>query len=43
MVVHCALVEPREAVGESVQLLLKEEANRKVNQIDYYRDFADRA
>lgn len=35
-------VEPREAVGESVQLLLKEEANRKVNQIDYYRDFADR-
>lgn len=35
-------VEPREAVGESVQLLLKEEANRKVNQIDYYRDFAAR-
>ena len=36
-------VEPHEAVNESVQLLLKEEANKKVNQIDYYRDFAKRA
>jgi len=35
-------VEPREAVRESVRLLLTEEANRGVNQIDYYLDFADR-
>jgi SAM-dependent methyltransferase len=35
-------VEPREAVSESVQLLLQEEANRAVDQIDYYRDFAER-
>ncbi|WP_250124489.1 class I SAM-dependent methyltransferase [Chroococcidiopsis sp. CCMEE 29] len=35
-------VEPREAVRESVRLLLTEEANRGVNQIDYYLDFAAR-
>lgn len=35
-------IEPREAVKESVQSLLKEEAKRGVNQIVYYRDFADR-
>jgi len=35
-------VEPREAVSESVRLLLQEEANRAVDQIDYYRDFAER-
>ena len=35
-------VEPREAVSESVLLLLKQEANRNVDKIDYYRDFASR-
>ncbi len=35
-------VEPREAVSESVRLLLQEEANRAVDKIDYYRDFAER-
>ncbi len=35
-------VEPREAVRESVTVLLEEEANRKVDRLDYYRDFADR-
>jgi SAM-dependent methyltransferase len=35
-------VEPVEAVRESVQVLLEEEANRKVDRIDYYLDFADR-
>lgn len=30
-----------EDVGESVQLLLKEEANKGVDQIDYYLDFAE--
>ena len=35
-------VEPREAVRESVRLLLQEEANRAVDQIDYYRNFAER-
>jgi SAM-dependent methyltransferase len=35
-------VEPYEAVSESVQSLLKEEADRGVDQIDYYRNFADR-
>jgi hypothetical protein len=35
-------VEPREAVSESVRLLLQEEANRAVDQIDYYRNFAER-
>jgi len=35
-------VEPREAVRESVRLLLQEEANRRVDQIDYYRNFAER-
>lgn len=33
-------VEPREAVGESVQLLLAEEANRGAAQSTYYHDFA---
>lgn len=35
-------VEPREAVSESVQLLLTEEANRGVDQSNYYHDFAAR-
>jgi hypothetical protein len=35
-------VEPREAVGERVQTLLTEEANRGIDQIGYYLDFADR-
>lgn len=35
-------VELKEAVGESVQALLQSEAERKVDCIDYYRDFADR-
>ncbi len=35
-------VEPREAISESVRLLLQEEANRAVDKIDYYRDFAER-
>ena len=35
-------VEPREAVTDSVQGLLVEEAARGVDTIDYYRDFADR-
>lgn len=35
-------VEPREAVNESVGLLVKEETARGVDQIDFYRDFADR-
>lgn len=35
-------VEPREAVRESVRLLLTEEASRGVDQIDYYLDFAAR-
>jgi SAM-dependent methyltransferase len=35
-------IEPREAVKESVQLLLKEEAQRGVDRTDYYREFGDR-
>jgi SAM-dependent methyltransferase len=35
-------VEPREAASDSVRLLLLQEAERKVDQIDYYRDFAER-
>jgi SAM-dependent methyltransferase len=35
-------VEPKEAVKESVKTLLKEEAERGVDRIDYYRDFAAR-
>ena len=35
-------VEHREAVGQSVQLLLEEETNKGVGQIEYYLDFADR-
>ena len=35
-------VEPQEAVSESVKFLLKEEGDRGVNRIDYYRDFAER-
>ncbi|NET38603.1 MAG: class I SAM-dependent methyltransferase [Cyanothece sp. SIO1E1] len=35
-------VEPREAMQESVKSLLNAEVKRKVDQIDYYLDFADR-
>jgi SAM-dependent methyltransferase len=35
-------VEPRENVGDSVRLLLPQEAERKVDRIDYFRDFANR-
>ena len=35
-------VERHEAVSESVRLLLLEEADKGVDQIDYYRDFAER-
>ncbi|MGQ4647529.1 methyltransferase domain-containing protein [Lyngbya aestuarii] len=35
-------VEPKEAVKDSVKLLLQQEVERKVDQIDYYRDFAAR-
>jgi len=35
-------VEHREDVCESVQLLLKEETEKGIDKIDYYRDFADR-
>jgi SAM-dependent methyltransferase len=35
-------VEPKEAVSPYVQQLLKEEAERKVDTIEYYRAFADR-
>jgi SAM-dependent methyltransferase len=34
-------IEPVEAVRESVKVLLEEEANRKVDRVDYYLDFAD--
>jgi hypothetical protein len=34
-------VEPQEAVGQSVKLLLEEETNRAVDKIDYYRNFAE--
>ena len=36
-------VEHREAVGESVQSLLEEEAHKGADQIGYYLDFAERA
>lgn len=35
-------VEPRENVQESVRSLLTMERARKVNRMDYYKDFADR-
>lgn len=35
-------VEPCEAVSESVQLFIKEEATRGVDRVDFYCDFADR-
>lgn len=35
-------VEPAEVVGESVRSLLTEEAEKGVDRIDYYLDFADR-
>lgn len=35
-------VEPQEAVGQSVKLLLEEETNRAVDKIDYYRNFAEK-
>jgi SAM-dependent methyltransferase len=35
-------VEPTEAVSESVKSLLKEEAERGVDRVDYYREFGDR-
>ncbi|MFQ5630285.1 MAG: methyltransferase domain-containing protein [bacterium] len=35
-------VEQREAVGDSVKSLLRQEAERKVDRIDYFNDFADR-
>lgn len=35
-------IEHHEAVSESVQLLLREEAIKGIDQMDYYRDFAER-
>lgn len=35
-------VEPREAVRETVRLLLEEEAKKGIDQVSYYLDFADR-
>jgi hypothetical protein len=35
-------VEPREAVGVPVRMILQEEADRKVGRIDFYRNFAAR-
>jgi len=35
-------VEPREAVTDTIRFLLQEERNRKVDQIEYYRAFAER-
>ncbi|NEO31349.1 MAG: class I SAM-dependent methyltransferase [Symploca sp. SIO3C6] len=35
-------IEPKEAVKDSVKLLLQQEVERKVDKIDYYRDFAAR-
>lgn len=35
-------VEPREAAGERVGLLLEEEAKKGIDQVNYYLDFADR-
>ena len=35
-------VEPWEAVGESVERLLEEETSHRMDQIEYYRDFAQK-
>jgi hypothetical protein len=35
-------IEHHEAVSESVQSLLREEATKGIDQMDYYRDFAER-
>lgn len=35
-------VEPRQAVRETVRLLLEKEANKRIGQVSYYLDFADR-
>lgn len=35
-------VEPSEAVGESVKNLLADEAEQKMDEIDYYRDFSQK-
>ena len=35
-------LEPRESVGNTVRSLLESEKHRKVDRIDYYRDFAAR-
>ena len=35
-------VEPREAIQESVTSLLQQEAEQRVDRLEYYRDFADR-
>jgi SAM-dependent methyltransferase len=35
-------VEPREAMGEAVRMILQEEADRKVHRFDFYRNFAAR-
>jgi len=35
-------VQPREAVRETVRLLLEEEARKGIDQVSYYLDFADR-
>lgn len=35
-------VEPREAVGESVQTLLQQETEQGVDRIEYYQKFSDR-
>jgi SAM-dependent methyltransferase len=36
-------IEPQETVGESVRSLLAEEADKGVDQVDYYLDFANKA
>lgn len=35
-------IEHREAVSESVQSLLRKEVSKGIDQVDYYRDFAER-
>jgi SAM-dependent methyltransferase len=35
-------VEPREKVGESVKTMMDDEKAHKMDQIDYYQDFADK-
>ena len=35
-------IEPKEAVGESVKRLLAEEAEQRMNKIDYYRNFTQK-